>query len=124
MNVAGVRTRHRGDENAAASSSASSRTSLLRAHGQGQATAGLRAIGEPVSIRINSFSGFRWARGGRCRIAGGRGGSTKRSARRADQFDAAFTTSARPCGSWEVKKVYSWITYRPIRPELANRECP
>ncbi|MCX5734866.1 MAG: Gfo/Idh/MocA family oxidoreductase [candidate division NC10 bacterium] len=80
------------------------------------------AIGEPLSIRIKFIQGSmgkgwkvpysRWAwRFDEAQSGGGR-----------IMFDAGFHYFGT--AMWflgEVEKVYSWITYRPIRPELANR---
>jgi predicted dehydrogenase len=80
------------------------------------------AIGEPLSIRIKFVQGSmgkgwkvpysRWAwRFNEAQCGGGR-----------IMFDAGFhyfSTAMWFLG--EMEKVYSWITYRPIRPELAKR---
>jgi predicted dehydrogenase len=80
------------------------------------------AIGEPLSIRMKIVQGSM-----------GKGWKVPYS-RWAWRFDAAQSGGGRimfdygfhifPIAMWflgEMEKVYSWITYRPIRPELAKR---
>ena len=83
------------------------------------------AIGEPLSIRIKVVQGSM-----------GEGWKIPYS-RWAWRFDAAQSGGGRvildygyhlfSVAMWllgEVEKVFSWITYRPIRPELATRSVP